>query len=113
MTEHLAGETHKKAAMHYTATQKTMKKETLVVKNQLRTAMGVLKSKEAAFQYEARIAELYAAGAEVGDFGHSRNMFPEMLSVANWFVTKKTVEFLDKPLPNTGMPPHFYVTADK
>ena len=29
------------------------------------------------------------------------------------YVDKKTTEFLSTPLPNTGMPPHFYVTADK
>ena len=36
-----------------------------------------------------------------------------MLSVAGAYINKKSTEFLSSPLPNTGMPPHFYVTADK
>ena len=64
-------------------------------------------------QYEGRIAELQAAGANVGDFGHSQKLFPEMLLAACHYIDQKTPAFLATPLPNTGMPPHFYVTADK
>ena len=84
-----------------------------VIKNQLRTAIGIVKSKAAAVQYEARIAELQASGADVGDFGHSRKLFPSMLSAVCAYIDEKTTTFLSTPLPNTGMPPHFYVTADK
>lgn len=90
------------------ANEKTMEREVKVVQNQLRIAIGIVKSKSAALQYESRIAELYAAGADVGDFGHSRKLFPEMISAACAYVDKKTTEFLSTPLPNTGMPPHFY-----
>ena len=36
-----------------------------------------------------------------------------MLSVAGAYINKKSTEFLSSPLPNTGVPPHSYVTADK
>ena len=36
-----------------------------------------------------------------------------MLSVAGTYINKKSTEFLSSPLPNTGVPPHSYVTADK
>ena len=85
----------------------------VVTKNQLRAALGIVKTKSAAIQYKERIAELHAAGSDVGDFGHSRKLFPAMLSVACAYIDKKTSIFLSTPLPSTGMPPHVYVTADK
>ena len=36
-----------------------------------------------------------------------------MISVACCFIDKETQAFLTKNLPNTGLPPHYYVTADK
>ncbi|CAB4004366.1 Hypothetical predicted protein [Paramuricea clavata] len=56
--------------------------EVAIVKNQLCAAIGVVKMKSAAIQYKVRIAELQAAGADVGDFGHSRKMFPAMIEAA-------------------------------
>ena len=88
-------------------------REMIIAKNQLCAAIGVVKTKSAAIQYEECIAELQAAGADVGDLGHSRKMFPEMIKVACTYIDKKTADFLSTPLPNTGMPPHFYITADK
>ena len=73
----------------------------------------MVKSKSAAIQYETRICELYEAGANVGDYGHSRKLFNDMIKVACAYVDKKTKNFINTPLPSTGMPPHFYVTADK
>lgn len=73
-------------------------REKMVVKNLLRAALTVVKIKSAALHYETNIAQLFAAGADVGDFGHSRHMF---------------VKFMSTPLPNSGMHPHFYVTGDK
>ena len=74
---------------------------------------GIVKTKPAAIQDEGRIAELLAAGADVGDFGHSRKLFPAMLPAACAYIDKKTSVFLSTLLSSTGMPPHFYVTADK
>ena len=36
-----------------------------------------------------------------------------MLSAICAYIDEKTTTFLSPTLPNTGMPPHFYVTADK
>lgn len=93
--------------------ENVFKKQVTVVKNQLRMALGVVKSKCAALQYESRIAELYAAGAEFGDFGQSRKLFPVMINVACCYIDRRVRSFMATPLVNTTMPPHFYVSADK
>ena len=74
--------------------------------------LTVVKTK-AALHYESNIAELYAAGADVGDYGHSRHMFVPMLKAACTYVDKEVSTFLSTPLSNTGFSPHFYVTSDK
>ena len=111
--KHLSSKTHSNATNFMKLVKQGKSREVLVTKNQLRAALGIVKTKSAAIQYEERIAELHAAGADVGDFGHSRKLFPAMLSAACAYIDKKTSIFLSTPLPSTGMPPHFYVTADK
>ena len=105
--------THIQAVEYMKGFEKCEKRKIGVVKNQLRTALGIVKSKAAAIQYEARIAELQAAGAEVGDFGHSRKLFPDMLKAFCAHIDQRTAAYLSSPVPNTGMLPHFFVTADK
>ena len=109
LLSHLSSETHILALQHAKSIEKTLDREVTVVKNQLRTALEIVKSKAAALQYEDRIAEFYAAGADVGDFGHSRR--PVCCRCV--YINKRSTEFLSSSLPSTGMPPHFYVTADK
>ncbi len=111
--KHLSSKTHSNATNFMKLVKQGKSREVPVTKNQLRAALGIVKTKSAAIQYEERIAELHAAGADVGDFGHSRKLFPAMLSAACAYIDKKTSIFLSTPLPSTGMPPHFYVTADK
>ena len=94
LNKHVAFKTHMKAVQYTRETAQTSKRKTVVVKNQLRTALGIVKSKAAALQYESRIAELQAAGADVGDFGHSKKLFPEMLSVACAYIDKRTATYL-------------------
>ena len=53
------------------------------------------------------------SGADVGDLGHGRTQFNDMIKVANAYITNKIKLFLSTPLPNTGFPPHFCITADK
>ena len=113
MIKHLSSKTHVNATDHMKSVKEGRSREIVVVKNQLRAAIGIVKTKSAAIQYEERIAELQAAGADVGDFGHSRKLFPEMILAVCHYIDQKTSSFLATPLPNTGMPPHFYVTADK
>jgi hypothetical protein len=81
LNSHVLSKTHVLAVEYMKGIEKCDRRKATVVKNQLRTAIGIVKSKAAAIQYEARIAELQAAGADVGDFGHSRKLFPEMLKV--------------------------------
>ena len=66
-----ASQTHANAVQHAKNMFPVNARKLKVVRNQLRTAIGVVQSKSAAIHYETRIAELYNAGADVGDFGHS------------------------------------------
>ena len=106
-------ETHINAVLYARDLKTVEARQTTVVRNQLRTAIGIVQAKAAAVHYENRIAELHRAGADVGDFGHSRILFPQMIAVACCYVDRETQAFLSKSLPNTGLPPHYYVTADK
>ena len=112
MIKHLSSKTHVNATDHMKSVKEGRSREIVVVKNQLRAAIGIVKTKSAAIQYEERIAELQAAGADVGDFGHSQKLFPEMLLAVCHYIDQKTSSFLT-PLPNTGMLLHFYMTAHK
>jgi hypothetical protein len=116
LLNHFDGEmckTHVDAAAWWHFTRPVHKRECSAVKNQLRAAIGVVRSKSAARCYEERIANLHLAGADVGDYGHSRNLFNDMIRVVNSFIDKRTQKFLQDPLPSTGIAPHFYITADK
>lgn len=113
---HLSGKeskTHQAAIQYAHFLQPVKNREQLVIKNQIRAALTVVKSKSAAVHYENQIANLYAAGADVGDFGHSRHMFAPMLKAICSFVDKRVAEFLSTCLPSTGLPPNFYITGDK
>ena len=111
--KHLSSKTHSNATNFMKLEKQGKSREVMVKKNQLRAALGIVKAESAAIQYEEGNAELHAAGADVGDFGHSRKLFPAMLSAACAYIDKKTSVSLSTLLPSTGMPPHFYVTADK
>ena len=73
----------------------------------------MVKSKSAAQQFEHEIAAHIATGSNVGDLGHSRNHFNEILSAINVWLDKQTAKQIAKPLPSTGFQPHFYVSCDK
>ncbi len=45
-------------------------------------------------QYETSLAELFAAGADVGDFGHSRKLFINIIKAANCYIDKELKKFL-------------------
>lgn len=75
----------------------------IAIRNQLRTAIEVVQAKCAAIHYETKLAELYQAGADVGDFGHSRVLFPQMIDVACHYIDQQTKEYLHTRLPNTGL----------
>lgn len=108
-----ASQTHANALRHARNMASVNERKMTVVRNQLRTAIGIVQSKSAAIHYETRIAELHNAGADVGDFGHSRVLFPQMIRVACSYIDQETQQFLSTDLPSTSLPPHFDVTADK
>ncbi|CAB4020646.1 Hypothetical predicted protein [Paramuricea clavata] len=84
-----------------------------VTENLIRIALSVVKSKSAAQQFEHQIAAHIATGSDLGDLGHSRNHFNEILSTINVWLDKQTAKQIAKPLPSTGFQPHFYVSCDK
>ena len=57
--EHLVTSTHKKAVANLGVVSRRINRELKFVKNQLRTALGIVKRKSAALQWESRIAEVY------------------------------------------------------
>ena len=101
-------------ALQYAATLKKRKSRGLAVtENLIRIALSVVKSKSAAQQFEHQIAAHIATGSDMGDLGHSRNHFNEILSAINVWLDKQTANQITKPLPSTGFQPHFYVSCDK
>lgn len=73
---------------------KILNHQKVAIRSQLRTAIGVVHLKCAASHYEIRIAELHQAGADIGDCGHSRVLFPQMIDVACHFINKETATYL-------------------
>ena len=84
-----------------------------VVNNLITIALLVLKSKSAAQHFESEIAAHVSTGSDLGDLGHSRNYFNEILSAMQVWVDRQSGSFLVKPLQSTGFPSHFFITADK
>ena len=63
--------------------------------------------------FETAIANHIATGSDLGDIGHSRKLFPDLLKASEIWLDKEVAKFLCDPLKSTGIPPHYYVTADK
>jgi hypothetical protein len=104
---------HFEALQHETAMRKREARGHKVVNNLIRIALAVLKSKSAAQHFESEIAAHVSTGSDLGDFGHSRNHFNEILAAMQVWVDRQSALFLAKPLQSTSFPPHFFITADK
>ncbi len=78
---HLSGstKTHQNASKYAKEQAALKNRQRIAIRNQLRTAIGVVQTKCAAVHYENKIAELHQAGADIGDFGNSRMLFPQMM----------------------------------
>ncbi|XP_018014214.1 uncharacterized protein LOC108671228 [Hyalella azteca] len=102
-------------ATHDTGTTGTpsMIRSVSVTETLCRTAIHVLKMKGAAVHFETEIAFLQSCKVDVGDIGHSRNNFPEILRAATVVICRRNLQMLLRPLLSTGLPPHIYLTADK
>ena len=77
-------------------------RQIVVVKSQLHAAIGIVKTKSAVIQYKERIADIHAAGADVGDFGHSHKLLLEMLLALCHYIARKRHVFLQLPF-QTGV----------
>ncbi|CAB3987113.1 Hypothetical predicted protein [Paramuricea clavata] len=105
------------AQTHYEALQyeyrKRMECGVAVTQNLVSIAITVVKAKSAAIHYETMIAAHAFTGSDVGEFGHSRKQFNEILRCAEVWCNREIAKFLCKPLPSTRLPPHYYITCDK
>lgn len=113
LKEHITSHCHHQAIAREVTIKHVCTVKKTVIKNQLRCAWSVVQTKSAASHYETEICNLHAAGANVGDFGHSRFMFPSMLAAFSSYIVSKVQDYLRTPLASTGLPPAYYITADK
>ena len=94
-------------------TDKRRERGIQVTENIVRVAFTIIQMKTAAQHFETSIASHVSTGSDMGDMGHGRKQFNEIMRAAEIFIDDQTKEFLVKPMPSTNLPPHFYVTADK
>ena len=90
-----------------------MERGVTVTQNLVSIAMTVVNDKSAAIHYETMVAAHAFTGSDVGELGHSRKQFNEILRCADVWCNREIAKFLRKPLASTRLPPHFYVTCDK
>lgn len=81
--------------------------------NLIRIALSIVKMKSAASHFETSIATHQATGANVGQIGHGRKQFNQILTTMSDWIDDQNRNILTSPSPSTGVPPHFYVTGDK
>ena len=89
------------------------KRGTHVIKNIVRVALTVVKSKCAAKHFETQIASHISTGSDMGEIGHSRKQFNGILRATEIYLDNQIEEYLLTPLKNTLLPPHFCGLADK
>ena len=90
-----------------------MERGVAVTQNLVSIAITVVKATSAAIHYETMIAAHAFTGSDVGEFGHGRKQFNEILRCAGVWCNREIAKCLCKPLPSTRLPPHYYVTCDK
>ena len=84
-----------------------------VMRNLVRVALSVVESKCAATHFKTQIAAHISTGSDMGDIGHSRKQFNDILRATEIYLDKQFEEYLLSPLQNTLLPPHFCALADK
>ena len=90
-----------------------MEKKTTTAKNIFRAAIIDLKLGAAATSLEKLISFLACCGVNVGNIGHGRNLFNDILYCLEKTVNGRINAWLKTPLPSTMLPPHFWATVDK
>lgn len=93
--------------------ENTARRKDDVTENLVRVAINTLQMKAASVHFEQNISCHVATGSDMGDMSHGRKQFNEILQAAEIYVDTKIGEFLAEPLKCTGLPPHYYATADK
>eukprot|EP00112_Aurelia_sp_Birch-Aquarium-sp1_P015932 Seg357.2 transcript_id=Seg357.2/GoldUCD/mRNA.D3Y31 product="hypothetical protein" protein_id=Seg357.2/GoldUCD/D3Y31 len=104
---------HYEAMQHAVLKKKREARGKIVTNNIVKIALSVIKSKSAAKSFEQEIAAHISTGSDLGDLGHSRNHFNEIMAAMQVWLDEQTASFLAKPLPSTNFLPHFFITADK
>ena len=107
------GQTHFKALNALSEERNLKKIHHEAAETMLKSALTAIKSKSGATHYEEQMAFAYSIGAQVGQCGHSRKLVPDMVKCLLTAIYHKTREVLSKPLPSTGLPPHYYLAVDK
>ena len=106
-------ETHKIAMEAYKQALKSNNENATTATHLFKAAIVDLKLGAAARNFEVLVSLLANCSVNVGNIGHGRNLFNDILYCLEKSMNKKTAEFLNQPLPSTFLPPHFWVTIDK
>ena len=86
---------------------------TTVTENLVRVALNTVLTKCAGQHYETNISCHISTGSDMGNIGHGRKQFLEILHASEIWLYTKAAKYLTTPLVSTSLPPHFYVSADK
>jgi hypothetical protein len=84
-----------------------------VTENLVKVALNTVQTKCAAQHYETNISCHISTGSDMGNIGHGRKQFVDILRASEIWLDSKAAKFLSTPLVSTSLPPHFYVSADK
>ena len=93
--------------------EEIQKRRSTTASNIFRAAIVDLKLGGAARHFETMIYFLSCCSVDVGSIGHGRNNFNDILNCLEKSVNKRIDSWLNKPLPSTLLPPHFWATIDK
>lgn len=104
---------HKNAMEAYQREVEMMKRKTSVTSNIFRAAIADLKLGAAARHFETLISFLACCSVDVGNIGHCRNNFNDILYCLEKTVNGRINAWLTQPLPSTLLPPHIWATVDK
>ena len=107
------GQTHYKALAVINEEATLQHRQYEAAESLLKSALTAVKAKSASMHYESLVAFAFSVGGQVGQCGHSRKLFHDLLKCLLAVVNERTKAQLSKSLPSTGLPPHFYLTVDK
>ncbi len=104
---------HKKAMEAFRKEKEREKRRSTAASNIFRAAIVDLKLGAAARHFETMISFLSCCSVDIGNIGHGRNYFNDILSCLEKSVNRQIDSWLNEPLPSTLLPPHFWATIDK